>query len=259
LNVVQTLTAAPVGRRERTRRARYTSYLATAKHIVATEGLDALSMQRLADEVDSAIGTVYTYFPSKSALVAAVQRDAIERLTRSYLLGREALERTLSRRPADATAALARLVAFGWWFADTVEVFPEEAHLLQLLMAELRPAVSDADAGAVLPAAMELLDHARRCLAEADGVDALDRGDSMERTVVLAAAMNGVLLLSRLRRFDNALFDGPRLARALVLDLFRGWGADPATLTAAAHLVEGVARRHPLAPLVPDGELETVR
>ena len=247
-----------LGRRERNRQARYATYLTTAKHLVATEGLDALSMQRLADAVDAAVGTVYTYFPSKSALVAAVQRDAIERLTRSYLLGRESLDRSLDRRPdGDPIAALARLVAFGRWFAGTVEVFPEEAHLLQLLMAELRPAVSTEDAEEVLPAALRLLDHARECFAAAAAAGALERGDAMERTIVLAAAMNGVLLLSRLDRFDPVLFDGPRLARALVADLLRGWGADPVALTEAARLVDAIARRHPLTPLVPDRDVET--
>ena len=45
-----------------------------------TEGFDALTMQRLADECDAAVGAVYRYFPSKGALVAEVQREAIDRL-----------------------------------------------------------------------------------------------------------------------------------------------------------------------------------
>src|SRR3569623_1918408 len=72
------------GRRARNRLERERAYLAAAMQIAGRDGLRALTMQRLADEVDAAVGTVYTYFPAKGALVAELQREAIERLTESY-------------------------------------------------------------------------------------------------------------------------------------------------------------------------------
>ncbi|MGH9275717.1 MAG: helix-turn-helix domain-containing protein, partial [Acidimicrobiales bacterium] len=75
---------ASSGRRARNRLARHQHYLRTALQIATADGLHALTMQRLADEVDAAVGTVYTYFPSKGALVAEVQREAVDRLTSSY-------------------------------------------------------------------------------------------------------------------------------------------------------------------------------
>src|SRR6478735_9584117 len=81
--------AAAPGRRERNRLTRTRVFLDTAFRIVTAEGFDALTMQRLADETDAAIGAVYRYFPSKGALVAEVQREAIERLGHSYMMIRE--------------------------------------------------------------------------------------------------------------------------------------------------------------------------
>ena len=86
------------GKRALNRLARHRDYLQTALRIATEEGLDALTMQRLAGEVDAAIGTVYTYFPSKGALLAEVQREAIDRLLGSYLLLRPDVE----ARVADA-------------------------------------------------------------------------------------------------------------------------------------------------------------
>ena len=71
--------------------------LLAAEH-VAREGFDALTMQRLADQCDSAIGAVYRYFPSKGALVAEVQREAIERISMA-LAAAERVART-SASPA---------------------------------------------------------------------------------------------------------------------------------------------------------------
>jgi hypothetical protein len=70
----------------------------------------------------------------------------------------------------------------------------------------------------------------------------------MERTVVLVASLNGVLLLDSVARVDPDLFDGRRLARTLVHDLLRGWGADGRSLAAALDRVEAMATAGPLAP-----------
>jgi hypothetical protein len=69
----------------------------------------------------------------------------------------------------------------------------------------------------------------------------------MERTVVLLASLNGVLLLDTVARVDPELFDGRRLARTLVEDLLRGWGADGRSLAAAVGRVEAMAADGPLA------------
>ena len=65
----------------------------TAMMIVTTEGIDALTMARLASELDAAIGAVYRYFPSKGALVAQIQGQAIELLSESYAVARDRSDR----------------------------------------------------------------------------------------------------------------------------------------------------------------------
>src|SRR5690606_12964446 len=98
---VQERRAAPLGRRERNRLARHRSFLDAALRIATDEGVHRLTMQRLADEVDAAVGTVYTYFPSKGALLAEVQREAVDRLTGSYLLLRPVIDERVADLPPD--------------------------------------------------------------------------------------------------------------------------------------------------------------
>ncbi len=235
MNVVQKKDVE-TGRRARYRVVRHAAFLATAKRIAFAEGLDALTMQRLAREVDCAVGTAYTYFPSKSALVAEVQREAIEVL--------EASCRAFIAH-LDSDDPIVRLVGLGAFWIDTFETFPEEARLMQLLMSEPSPTVSDEDVSRVLPVALRLLDHNRSALDAAAEAGILRPGDALERTVVMAAALNGVLQLDHVARVDPELFDGRRLAAALAADLLIAWGADPAALAAAAAHIETLGR--PLA------------
>lgn len=237
-----------LGRRERNRLARHRAYLQTALQIATDDGLDALTMQRLAAEVDAAVGTVYTYFPSKGALLAEVQREAIERLTASYLLLRPELDARLA--DTDPTvAALAHLVGFARFWITSLEVFPQEQRLLQQLMTDADRAVPAEDANRVVPAALRHIDLAGERFARAAEVGALRApaaSDSFARTVTFAAALSGVLQLGKLARWHE-LFADAALARTLVDDLLRGWGADEAALAAAHEIVDGLERRGPLA------------
>ncbi|MFP5255791.1 MAG: TetR/AcrR family transcriptional regulator [Acidimicrobiia bacterium] len=231
--------------------ARHRAFLDAALRIATEESLHALTMQRLADEVDAAVGTVYTYFPSKGALVAEVQREAVDRLTASYLLLRPRIEDRVADAPPEV-AALAHLVGFARFTIESVTALPQEQRLLQQLMYDADQLVPTEEGARVLPSVMRLLEMARQRFEVAAATGALSPADPMERTVVLAAALNGVLQVGKLARWDPDLLQGPRLAGQLVDDLLAGWGARPEVLLAAHAVVDAIARRQPLARPVDD-------
>ena len=244
---------APSGRRARNRLARHRDYLRRALQIATEDGIHALTMQRLATEVDAAVGTVYTYFPSKGALIAEVQREAVDRLTGSYLLLRPMIE----ERVADADpsiAALAHLAGFARFCIESVDTLPQEQALLQQLMFDGDQIVPTEEGARVLPTVLRLLELARERFEAAARAGALQPGDAMDRTVVLAAALNGVLQVGKLARWDAELLDGGRLARILIDDLLTGWGATADHLAAAHAVIDGIARRQPLARPLPHGD-----
>ena len=75
-------------RRSRKRLARRHHLLDLAADLVDAHGVAGLTMAALAEAADYAPASLYTYFPSRSALVAALQEaDTAERLA---LVGQQA-------------------------------------------------------------------------------------------------------------------------------------------------------------------------
>lgn len=218
-------------RRERRRDARRTEFLAAARAVAEADGLGALTVKGLAHRLDCAVGTMYTYFPSKGALLAALQADAIEALGAAYAAAADRLEPVLADLdPADR--ALARLVAFGRFVLVAERRMPEEFHLQQQLL--VAAGMEPEHVAEVVPVAFALLARPQGLLADAVAHEALAAGDGFDRTVTWVAAVNGVLLLDGVQGADAGLFDTRLLADRLTLDLLAGWGADRVRLDRAA-------------------------
>src|SRR5690606_37926200 len=78
------MTTPPIGRRAQNRATRHAQLMAAATEIIATKGLSGLTMQAVAELVDCAVGTIYTYFPSKTALLSELQIAAIRTLQATF-------------------------------------------------------------------------------------------------------------------------------------------------------------------------------
>ena len=243
--------APPPGRRERNRRERERAYLQAAMAIAGRDGIRGLTMARLAEHVDAAVGTVYTYFPSKGALIAELQREAIERLTASYHLIRDRSEAVLATWDDPEAAAVARLATFGRFWVATVDTFPQEAAFLHALVSESEEMVPPEEHHRAMPAAVALLGEAAAAVVTASEAGAVAVDDPMDVVVRWAAALTGALLTSNLAPLNPVAFDGRRLALLLQRDLLLGWGAAPALVDRAEAHVAALEAAGPLAPPLP--------
>ncbi|MFM7064298.1 MAG: hypothetical protein ACKO04_12515, partial [Actinomycetes bacterium] len=76
--------------------------------------------------------------------------------------------------------------------------------------------------------------------------------DSVSRTLRMAGALNGGLLVSNVASnpdlVDSDTFNGQRLARVLSEDLMMGWGAQPETLDETVALLDRMERDGALLP-----------
>lgn len=252
--------AEPTGRRARNRAARHDQLLAAAGELVTEHGLDGLTMQAVADKVDCAVGTIYTYFDSKSALVAALQTSAIQTLMGTYHRSAARWDEVLERPDIDdAVASLARLLGFGHLFLAWKDLHPREFEFLQMLVATPVHTVTMDDARAVVPHALALLNEGRVLIDAAMATGALapttDRpaDDSLTRTLRWAGGLNGALMVGNTGGEpslpDPAAFDGTRLALLLSEDLLIAWGAPLKTLEEARKLVEEMRVRGELLPV----------
>lgn len=251
------MNAEPTGRRALNRIARHDQLLTAATEIISESGLGGLTMQSVAERVDCAVGTIYTYFASKSALLAELQVEAIKTLSSSVDRSREMWDEEIEAAGLDpASAALVRMVAFGHLFVAGPELHPREFELLQVHISSRKRELTDEDTPAVVPHALSLLAQLHTLIEDALEAGALstraelgpvDAQQTLRRTLRWVGGLNGALLVSNATSDPAWLteeeLDGRRLATALAQDMLLGWGAPPLTLASANEFVRNLAAR----------------
>lgn len=193
----------------------------SAEQIVLTADLESLTVAGIARGLEVTPGALYRYFPSRDAIVAAVQARVVRALADA--VGRAVAE------VDDPDPDLARLIALAQAVVGFARTEPVRYRLLSRMLVVPDPLVSDADAATVVPVALSALARAREALAVARTSGAIAAGDDDRRLLSLWAAIHGAIQLDKLRRF------APQAAVEVVSvdvvdDLLAGWGADRARI-----------------------------
>lgn len=230
--------AAPRARRHEASLARIVD--ATAR-LVAEDGLDALSMGKVAEAVDFTPGALYRYVDSKDALLALLVQRILDDLR-----GELAAAVAPSAPPLDHLAALVRT------YRDFVGREPHRFGVLAIALATPRvllaaPIHGQPATAAVIAALRPVAD----ALIAATAAGQLAAGDPIERTLTLFALLHGLAQLPKLAHHAPGAFDVDRLTQTGVRALLLGWGGDPATVDAALAVPSGPRgsrRPRPAAP-----------
>jgi AcrR family transcriptional regulator len=213
----------PATPRARRRDAAVVRILDTATTLIATEGLEGLSMARLADAVDYTPGALYRYFDSKDALLSRLVQRTLGDV-------RAVLDAAVARVPAGAPA-LARVLALVDGYRAFARTEPHRFGLLALTIAEPRVLLEQpTHAAAVAAAAVAALRPLADALADAATAGELAPGAAAERAICVFALQQGTLQLAKLGRAAPVALDVERLAADGTHALLRGWGASPALL-----------------------------
>jgi AcrR family transcriptional regulator len=103
-------------RRPRQARAQATveAIVKATAHVLVAEGYDRASTNRIAHAAGVSIGSLYQYFPSKEALVAALVESHVERMC-------QALTQTLTEETPNDLTSRARVLVRGMMAAYTVD------------------------------------------------------------------------------------------------------------------------------------------
>ena len=234
------------GRVARNRQRRTQAFLAAGLRIVTEEGLDALTMARLADELDTAVGSVYRYFASKQELIAAIQAGVLEELHGSHDRSVEPLVEAVSAH-VEESDALVRLVVLGRWFCAAGDRYPEEVRLLQMVSSRRASSLATGDAAALLAPTMSLVAVVSGTIDAAIKAGDLRDGAALARAIVWMTAFGGVFVADDLEQYVPDLLGGGRLVRQLNADLFAGWGADPAASARIDEAIDALDGSPPLA------------
>lgn len=254
-------TELPLGRRARNRVARHDQLLAAASDIVDESGLEGLTMQAVADRVDCAVGTIYTYFDSKSALIAALQVAAVQTLLATYHRAAEVWDRSLTESGLadEAVESLVRVLAYGQLFVTGPELHPREYEFLQMLLNTPDRLVNSDDVKAVTPHALTLLAEGLVLVdaaVTAGALSAPDAGrgdDTFRRMIRWVGALNGTLLLSNtnvtgMPDANADAFSAANLGRLVTEDMLLAWGAPARVLDAATEQLSRMQRSGEFLP-----------
>jgi AcrR family transcriptional regulator len=247
------------GRRERNRVARHSQLVAAAGAIVTEKGLDGLTMQEVAERVDCAVGTIYTYFSSKSALLAALQANAIGVLSRSYDAAASQWDDALDGDIDYRIASLTRMINMGRLFVSWQHLQPREFDFLQMLSMSPDRLLTSKDIAAVVPLVLTLFAEARVIHDAAVGTGAiqqdLDRpGDEgIARTVRWIASLDGAILVGNATvgvtgGLDPEAFDRDAMTDTITCDYLLAWGATKEQLAAAVETSDRMAADGSLLP-----------
>jgi AcrR family transcriptional regulator len=194
-------------------------------------------LQKVAQSLGYVTTAVYRYFPSKDALVAALQRRAIG-------VVREHFERELLRRiaplgeAAAPTRALASLLAAADIYLDLPRAEPRAWYLVAVLLGDPRPLLSDEESARTRPAVAAFLGGVTLLFDAAQRAGALDPGSGEDRVLVYWGALHGALCLEKARRIAPELPASGAIGASAARALLSGWGASPARLSAAMRALE---------------------
>lgn len=217
-------TATP---RQKKRDATFERIIEAAMQALARGGLDALTMQHLAGELGFAVGALYRYFPSKDAILVAVQLRLVDSLHRELVraLG-QADQQVAARADLDPRrAALLRLWVLAQLYESMAREQPTEFCLLSMTISDPRQLVKDEHASLLLPSLLGLLQLVGGLFQDAAATGALGAGDPARRTVVLWTAVQGALQLRKLERFGVGALSVAAVLDEAVTTLLVGWGA----------------------------------
>jgi AcrR family transcriptional regulator len=144
----------PVNIRWGDRVARRSAILAAAGSLLREQGLSALQMREVARRAGIALGTVYTYFPTKEGLYAAMYAERLDELLNE-----------LEPKLASITDLEELFVVIATSYRDVYAEFGKELDILAVVggRSNLDPVIRDqlvASAGRVLAAVRSILERA---------------------------------------------------------------------------------------------------
>jgi AcrR family transcriptional regulator len=227
-------------------------YLRAARQVIVRDGLDGLTMQAMASEVGAAVGTIYGYFPSKHALLAELQVEAIAAVVDAWTEARDRwVDDLRAVGVADDDLPAATYLAFGEFFLCSQSDFAFEFDLTRLqfdashgiLESVAFARLSTVDRRPLLDGPADVVDGAMR----AGGLDP-DPSEVVDATSALLLSLYGVSLLSTAWP-AAAHFAVPRLSRRMMVDVACGWGLGRGQLEAFAPIVRDVVTARPLSSM----------
>jgi AcrR family transcriptional regulator len=228
-------------KRDERRAARREDVQRAALKIVAAEGLSALTIQRVAKEVDASVGGLYRYYPSKEAMImavaAAILRELDEAQARDLVAARSLLATSGASEQVVELTELMLLVSV--YTRLGTRNFEHHA-LLNAVHADVSPVLPVEGAEELDKAVEPLLVRVVQQLKKLEANGTFVVADGTMRAYVLWATMFGVNQFRTRDRFVPAMYASRKILADMFANLVTGFGAPREAAARAAELWEKV-------------------
>ena len=182
--------------------------------LVREGGLNNLTMPKLADRADVAVGGLYRYFASKEVLQVALQARCAEAYIRF-------LKDYLKSQPTDDEWAC--IESYAHSLNAFAEAHPVEHSLLDSALSNPVAVLDDTQAIAVDRILREALNPIAAAFKRAEEQGRVSAGDPWQRTYAIWAAMHGVGHFKKRDRFLPEHLHAKVIRKLLIDTLLVGW------------------------------------
>ena len=163
-----------------------------AQRLIGDEGVEALTLGRLARDFDLVPAALYRYFDSKDALIAELQRKTIEALHPRFAAA--------VGESREGESELMPILRAGRFYLALPEEEPEAYRLITELLSDPRPFVQDDEAVRMsAPAIMAFLADMATLIRQAEEQGALCSGSASQRAVMLWGSNAGCVSAGKTR------------------------------------------------------------
>ncbi len=224
-------------KRQANRKRKTKKILCEAMQLVEEEGINGLTIHKLAKQLKVTVGALYRYFPSKDALVATLQCDGMMALQQSMEEVRKESEAWLASDEVEASLyTLVVLFLLSDLYAAFAKTGSAHYRLMTMVLGHPEPMVDDQEAGRVLMVAQPIFAELADILEKAVEVGSLTSGSALDRALVLWSSLYGVMQVQKIGRLIPDLMHQGRMLHELVCSLFIGWGASSSQVKEARTL-----------------------
>lgn len=215
------------GIRARKRRQKLAQILAAAEQILVEEGLEALTVHRLAKALSWTPGAMYRYFESKDAVLVALVVQGLE-VVREVFGEAWRLAAPVAEGFTAQQRALWPLVVATHVYSALPVLMPNRYRLIAVSVGDPRPFIPEPGVRPVVEATGALLGEIALHLEEAVRQGALRPDeDRAARTLALWACVHGAVSMQKFARLGATPLWQAQLLQSVVGGLLRDWGAAP--------------------------------
>ena len=225
----------PSPRVARKRQQKREAILTVAQDLLIREGLDAVTVHRVARELDLTVGALYRYFPSKDALLGALVRAVMSEYA-------EALSSTHEHclmQPHRETPEV-HLIATLWSLVLTYEhlatQWSNRFRVITLMLTDPRVLLPTEERQSAMRVAYGMLDQIEASLNALTDKGVFAPGPARDRAVMLWSSVHGVLQLKKIGQMDPIEIPASGLSARLTQTLFAAWSTDESWVVDAYRL-----------------------